>query len=94
MVGRYLAAQAELEATQVRAFAELVADLVTLAAPTEQLHELRAKLAWEIQRWLLDALSADERAEVTAAMASTQNALDGPAGRILLSALARRTRVQ
>jgi hypothetical protein len=108
MAGRYLAAQVALEAASVRVLAELVADFIRLTAPTEQLHELRAaltaiapdedkhaELAWTIQRWLLDALSADERAEVTAVMTTTQNALwvDGPAARILLAALARRTGV-
>jgi hypothetical protein len=86
---RYLAAQVELEAVSMRMFAELVANLIAFDAQS------RAELAWEIQRWLFDALSADERAEVTAAMTTTQNALwvDGPAARILLAALARRTGV-
>jgi hypothetical protein len=160
-VGRYLAAQTSLEAASVRAFADLVADLVALGAPQElrdaaivaageevrhaqvcarlarthgaaitrelitpaarrKLRDLaidnaiegcvretfaamvvgyqaraaanddvraamasiapdearHAELAWEIHAWLVEALTAAERAEVTAAVTDAQGALE------------------
>lgn len=83
--GRYLAAQSVLESASLRAFAELVADLIALAAPAKLRTSSHAELAWEIHRWLIDALSADERAAVAAL-----GLPDGPVARFIRAALARR----
>ena len=59
-MNRYLAAQTALECEALRAFARLLAELTDDSPP--------ADLVWEIHAWLVDALSQQERAEVTSAM--------------------------
>ena len=61
---RYRAAQTALECEALRSFAKLVAEFI--AAFTND--SSSTELAWKIHAWLVDALSYEQRAEVTKAM--------------------------